>query len=84
MARRKDQEPRPEMSVAEAGRKGGETVKARYGAEYYRGIGHKGGQSTREKYGPEFYGEIGRKGGQTTSEKHGAEFYERGKEADPS
>jgi general stress protein YciG len=76
---RRDDEPdaKREMTVAEAGKKGGERVKAKYGKEFYSEIGHKGGQATREKYGPEFYGEIGKKGGQTTAEKHGPEFFER-------
>jgi uncharacterized protein len=39
------------MTVQEAGRKGGE-----------RG-GKKGGETTRDRYGHEFYEEIGRKGG---------------------
>jgi uncharacterized protein len=78
MARQKktDDEPR-EMTVAEAGRRGGEIVKEKYGKDFYTEIGHKGGEATRTKYGPEFYGEIGRKGGQTTAEKHGPEFYEK-------
>lgn len=74
---RDDKEERKEMTVAEAGKRGGETVKAKYGKEFYTEIGHKGGQATRKKYGPDFYGEIGRKGGQTTAEKHGPEFYEK-------
>ena len=66
-----------EMTVAEAGKKGGDRVKAKYGKDFYTEIGHKGGRATREKYGSEFYGEIGKKGGQTTAEKHGTEFFER-------
>ncbi|MCC2668995.1 MAG: hypothetical protein K0Q72_1466 [Armatimonadetes bacterium] len=70
-------EERKEMTVAEAGKRGGDKVKAKYGKDFYTEIGHKGGQATRKKYGPDFYGEIGRKGGQTTAEKHGPEFYEK-------
>src|SRR5213592_2930086 len=77
MARESDREAKKEMTVAEAGKKGGERVKAKYGKEFYTEIGHKGGRATREKYGPAFYGEIGKKGGQTTAEKHGPEFFER-------
>lgn len=68
---------RKEMTVAEAGKKGGETVKAKYGKDFYTEIGHKGGEATKKKHGPDFYGEIGKKGGQTTAEKHGPEFYEK-------
>ena len=33
------------MTVEEAGRKGGETVKERYGPEFYSEIGQKGGEA---------------------------------------
>ena len=48
----------------EAGRKGGETVKNRYGPEFYQSIGKKGGETVKRERGPEFYAEIGRKGGE--------------------
>ena len=48
----------------EAGRKGGETVKNRYGAGFYQDIGKKGGETVKRERGPEFYAEIGRKGGE--------------------
>jgi general stress protein YciG len=37
-----------EMTVKEAGRKGGNTTKQRYGEGYYESIGKKGGQKVRE------------------------------------
>ena len=52
------------MTVREAGQKGGETVKKKYGPEFYETIGRKGGEATRDRYGPQFYEEIGQKGGQ--------------------
>jgi len=52
------------MSVREAGRRGGERVKAKYGTEFYEEIGRKGGEATKSKYGPSFYEVIGQKGGQ--------------------
>ncbi len=45
-------EEKGEMTVEEAGRKGG----------------HKGGEKVKEKYGPEFYSKIGHKGGQKVRE----------------
>ena len=35
------------MSVREAGQKGGETVKQKYGPEFYEAIGRKGGLATK-------------------------------------
>ena len=64
------------MSVSEAGRKGGQTVRDKYGHSFYEEIGRKGGElggrkggeAVRDKYGPSFYEEIGRKGGQKVRE----------------
>lgn len=41
-------ETKGEISVREAGRRGGNTTKARHGHDFYRDIGHKGGQKVRE------------------------------------
>jgi general stress protein YciG len=54
------------MTVQEAGRRGGETTKKEYGAEFYESIGQKGGNATKEKHGPEFYSKIGRRGGESS------------------
>ena len=68
-----------EMSVREAGKKGGDTVRDRYGSGFYEEIGRKGGQATRERHGAEFYEAIGQKGGQKVkkliaeAKKHAAE-----------
>ena len=55
------------MTRSEAGRKGGQTTKKKYGSEFYSKIGSvggkKGGQTTKKRYGTEFYQKIGRKGG---------------------
>ena len=53
-----------EMTVQDAGRRGGRATKARHGPEFYQSIGRKGGEATKERHGPEFYEKIGRKGGQ--------------------
>jgi general stress protein YciG len=61
-----------DMSVREAGRRGGEkggqTTKERYGTPFYKEIGRKGGEAVRDVRGHEFYEEIGRKGGQKVRE----------------
>lgn len=36
-----------EMTVQEAGRKGGQTTAKKYGPEFYEEIGHKGGQKVK-------------------------------------
>lgn len=58
------------MSVQEAGRKGGEVVREKYGQEFYEEIGHKGGTSQgKENNSGNFANdrtkarEAGRKGG---------------------
>jgi general stress protein YciG len=60
------------MSVRDAGKKGGErggqTTKERYGSDFYRQIGRRGGETVRESRGHEFYEEIGRKGGRKVRE----------------
>ncbi len=63
------QNPGGGMTVREAGRKGGERVKAKYGSEFYEAIGRKGGEATKSKYGPAFYEVIGQKGGQKLKKK---------------
>ncbi len=53
----------------EAGRKGGEAVKKKYGPQFYRDIGKKGGETVKQERGSEFYAEIGRRGGETRSSR---------------
>jgi general stress protein YciG len=77
----KDKEKKPddesrEMSVREAGKKGGDTVRERYGSTFYEEIGRKGGKATRDRHGVEFYESIGQKGGKVVKEKYGSDFYE--------
>ena len=57
-----------EMTVSEAGRKGGETTKKRYGNGFYEAIGKKGGKVTSSRHGKPFYEAIGQKGGQRVRE----------------
>jgi len=52
-----------EMTVREAGSKGGRMTKKRHGPEFYEAIGRKGGETTKKRHGPKFYEKIGRKGG---------------------
>jgi uncharacterized protein len=61
--------------LSQAGRRGGEVVKERYGSEFYREIGEKGGGAVKDRYGTEFYSEIGKRGGETVKQERGAEYY---------
>ena len=74
-------EKKPAMSVREAGQKGGETVKKKYGSEFYEAIGRKGGLATKLAHGHEFYEQIGKKGGkkggEATRDRYGSDFYEQ-------
>ena len=56
------------MSVREAGRKGGKTTRARYGPEFFQEIGAKGGKAVSERYSNEHFREIGRKGSRRVAE----------------
>jgi general stress protein YciG len=75
-----DDEKKIGMSVREAGQKGGEAVKKKYGPEFYKKIGQKGGQATKATHGHDFYeaiGKIGGKiGGEATRSRYGPAFYE--------
>jgi general stress protein YciG len=63
------EEKKGKMTVAEAGRKGGQRTSQTRGREFYQEIGHKGGEKVKEKYGSEFYSRIGRKGGESSQER---------------
>jgi uncharacterized protein len=67
------------MTVTEAGRRGGNTVKEKYGSDFYRAIGKKGGDATKAGHDADYYREIGtkggQKGGQATVARYGHTFY---------
>lgn len=71
-----EEESKGDMSVSEAGKRGGEKTAKTHGHEFYEEIGRKGGEiggqkggeATRKTHGHEFYEEIGHKGGQKVRE----------------
>jgi general stress protein YciG len=72
-----DEQPEKEsgdISVREAGRRGGNKVKEMHGSAFFSAIGKKGGAATRERHGKKFYQAIGRKGGDSMIQKHGAKL----------
>ncbi|MGQ9523816.1 MAG: hypothetical protein ACUVTZ_03150 [Armatimonadota bacterium] len=52
-----------DMSMREAGRKGGEATARRHGREFFSQIGKKGGMARKEQLGREGYQRLGRMGG---------------------
>lgn len=59
------------MTVSEAGRRGGNKVKERYGRGHYVSIGKKGGDSLLKERGREFFSDMGKKGGKSKAKKSG-------------
>ena len=64
------EEKKGKMSVAEAGRRGGQRTAMTHGREFYEQIGRKGGEKVAEERGPEFYSQIGSKGGSERAKQH--------------
>lgn len=71
------EEKKGEMTVREAGHKGGERTAETHDRDFYSEIGHKGGEATAETHGHDFYSEIGQKGGEKVRE-----LIERAEEAE--
>ena len=64
------EEKKGKMSVAEAGRRGGQRTAKTHGREFNEQIGRKGGEKVAEERGPEFYSQIGSKGGSERAKQH--------------
>jgi general stress protein YciG len=54
--------------LRQAGKKGGEAVKEKYGPRHFERIGRKGGETVARERGRKFYSEIGRRGGVARAE----------------
>jgi general stress protein YciG len=62
---------------SEEARRGGTSVREKYGVDFYARIGKQGGEAVKQQRGSGFYAQIGHKGGAATKAKYGKEFYSR-------
>jgi hypothetical protein len=63
------------LSRVEAGRKGGNAVRDKYGVEYYRRIGKSGGDALKAKRGVSYYSTLAQKGGQAFVARYGVDSF---------
>src|SRR5512140_3229015 len=68
-------EKRGDMTVRQAGQKGGTSTAGKHGASFYREIGKRGGQARKGQLGPEGYAKLGRKGGEARKTQLGSKGY---------
>ena len=64
-----------DLSVRQAGRKGGKKTATRHGPEFYREIGRRGGEARKKQLGAGGYADLGRKGGEARKSQLGSEGY---------
>lgn len=71
-------EEKQELTVREAGQRGGAKRLAQIGSEGFAQMGYKGGAATRARYGKDHYARIARAGGAAMAAKHAKAREERG------
>ena len=64
-----------DLTVRQAGRKGGKRTATKHGPEFYREIGRRGGQARKKQLGAGGYADLGRKGGEARKGQLGSEGY---------
>ena len=68
-------DPRGELTVRQAGQRGGTSTAGKHGSSFYREIGRRGGQARKGQLGPEGYAKLGRKGGEARKTQLGSRGY---------
>ena len=66
---------RGDMTVRQAGQKGGTSTAGKHGAGFYREIGKRGGQARKGQLGTDGYAKLGRKGGEARKTQLGSRGY---------
>ena len=66
---------RGDMTVRQAGQKGGTSTAGKHGAGFYREIGKRGGQARKGQLGTDGYAKLGRKGGEARKTQLGSKGY---------
>src|SRR5919198_852744 len=66
---------RGELTVRQAGQRGGTSTAGKHGSSFYREIGRRGGQARKGQLGPEGYAKLGRKGGEARKTQLGSRGY---------
>ena len=60
-----------DMTVRQAGRKGGKNTATKHGPEFYREIGRRGGEARKQQLGAGGYAALGKRGGEARKEQLG-------------
>src|ERR1700704_6258531 len=68
-------DPRGELTVRQAGQRGGTSTAGKHGSSFYREIGKRGGQARKGQLGPDGYAKLGRKGGEARKTQLGSRGY---------
>src|SRR2546423_874700 len=70
-----EMDPRGELTVRQAGQRGGTSTAGKHGSSFYREIGRRGGQARKGQLGPEGDAKLGRKGGEARKTQLGSRGY---------
>lgn len=57
------------LRAREAGKKGIQTVREKYGTEVFRERGRRGGNVTKDRFGSSYFSELGRRGAEARKRK---------------
>src|SRR5256885_7137526 len=67
-----EMDPRGELTVRQAGQRGGTSTAGKHGSALHREIGRLGGQARKGQLRPQGYAKVGRKGGEARETQLGS------------